>query len=218
MVGGGVVEIVTLDSVEWAGPPDRDEAGSPNVGGAVALAAAINQLSEIGMEAVAAHEAELTKHTLERLAELPGIKIFGDPDPKRASERLGVIPFNLEGMDHFLVAAVLGHEFGIGVRNGCFCAHPLILHLLGLAEEEANKVRSDMLAGNKSAMPGLVRASFGLYNTTEEVDALVEALKLITEGEYQGNYIQDRATGEFHPEGWNPNFGDYFSLKTIKVG
>ncbi|MDH5507446.1 MAG: aminotransferase class V-fold PLP-dependent enzyme, partial [Anaerolineae bacterium] len=117
MVGGGVVEIVTLDSVEWAEPPDRDEAGSPNTAGAVALAAAIRQLQAVGMQAVAAHEAALTTHALQKLAEVPGIQLYGDSEPNNTSQRLGVVPFNLEGIDHFKVAAVLGHEFGIGVRN-----------------------------------------------------------------------------------------------------
>ncbi|KAA3647026.1 MAG: aminotransferase class V-fold PLP-dependent enzyme [Chloroflexi bacterium] len=213
MVGGGVVEIVTLDEVHWAEPPDRDEAGSPNVGGAVALAAAIRELKNIGMDAVAAHEAELTEHALTRMAENPNIKVYADAKPERAASRLGVIPFQIEGMDHFLVAAILGHEFGIGVRNGCFCAHPLILHLLGLSEEEANQVRDDMLEHNKAAMPGLIRASFGLYNTTEEVDILVDALEKIANGEYDGEYKQDVPTGEYTPKGWAPDFDKYFSLR-----
>ncbi|HEX9616275.1 MAG TPA: aminotransferase class V-fold PLP-dependent enzyme, partial [Anaerolineales bacterium] len=122
--GGGTVDIVTLESVVWAGPPDREEAGSPNTVGAVALATALRQLEKIGMDTVAEHEAELTAYALERLPRVPGLRIFGDPDPRRARERLGVIPFKLEGISHFLAAAILGFEFGIGVRSGCFCAHP----------------------------------------------------------------------------------------------
>jgi selenocysteine lyase/cysteine desulfurase len=175
MPGGGTVEIVTLDSVTWAEPPDRDEAGSPNTVGAVALAAAIRQLTAVGMEEVARHEAELTAYALERLPAVPGIQLFGDRDPARAAERLGVIPLMLEHVPHFLVSAVLGHEFGIGVRSGCFCAHPYILHLLHLTPAEAHQVRERMLGGDRSEMPGLVRASFGLYNSTADVDALVEA-------------------------------------------
>src|SRR5574341_1400750 len=117
MTGGGTVEIVTLDDVVWAGPPDRDEAGSPNTVGAVALATAILQLEAIGMETVAQHEATLTEYALKRLPEVPGIIILGDSDPARAAHRLGVIPFGLQGVSHFKVAAVLGYEFGIGVRR-----------------------------------------------------------------------------------------------------
>ena len=210
--GGGPVEIVTADSVEWSAPPDRDEAGSPNVVGAVALAAAIKQLQAIGMAAVAEHEAELTAHTLTRLNALDGVEVLGDPDPARASERLGVIPFNLRGTPHFLTAAILGYEFGIGVRNGCFCAHPYILHLLGLNDQETDQVRTEMLAHDRSHMPGLVRASFGLYNTVEEVDIFVQALAAIQRGEYHGHYHQERASGDYVPEGWAPQFEKYFSL------
>lgn len=215
MTGGGTVEIVTLDDVVWAGPPDRDEAGSPNTVGAVALAAAIRQLESIGMDSVAQHEARLTEYALKRLPEVPGIYILGDSDPARAAGRLGVIPFGLEGISHFKVAAVLGYEFGIGVRSGCFCAHPYILHLLGLSAQEAAEVRNRMLAGDKSDMPGLTRASFGLYNSQEEVDALVEALKRIARGEYLGMYTQNMASGEYLPQGWEPDFAEYFSLGTI---
>jgi selenocysteine lyase/cysteine desulfurase len=213
--GGGTVEIVTLDEVVWADPPDREEAGSPNTVGAVALAAAITQLERLGMETVARHEAELTAYALERLAGVPGLKIFGDIDPDRAAGRLGVIPFEMEGLSHFLVAAILGYEFGIGVRSGCFCAHPYILHILGLQPEQTRAVRARMLAGDKSDMPGLVRISFGLYNTARDVDVLVEALGRIARGEYQGKYTQDQASGEYLPVGWAPDFERYFSLSGV---
>ncbi|RPI21820.1 MAG: aminotransferase class V-fold PLP-dependent enzyme, partial [Chloroflexota bacterium] len=142
--GGGEVEIVTLDEVFWSAPPERDEAGSPNTVGAVALGAAIAQMEEIGMEAVAQHEAELTAYTLRSLRGLPGINIYGDTDPERAAERLGVIPINLDGFSHFLVAAILGYEYGIGVRNGCFCAHPYLLHLLNVVDDRAAQVRTSI--------------------------------------------------------------------------
>lgn len=210
--GGGTVEIVTEDAVWWAEPPDRDEAGSPNVPGAVALAAAIKQLEAVGMAQVAAHEAELTAYALTELSKVPGLTIIGDRDPARAGARLGVIPFNLDSLPHFLVAAILGYEFGIGVRNGCFCAHPYILHLLGLRGSQVDRVRNEMLAHDRSHMPGLVRVSFGLYNTLAEVDALVDALQRIARGEYRGRYVQDRASGDFVPEGWAPDFARCFQL------
>ncbi len=212
MTGGGTVEIVTLDSVVWSGPPERDEAGSPNVVGAVALAAALRQLQSVGMDAVAQHEASLTRRTLDGLAKVPGLRIFGDTDPARAAERLGVIPFDLEHTDHFLAAAVLGYEYGIGVRSGCFCAHPYILHLLGLNPEQAAEVRRRMVAGDKSEMPGLIRISFGLYNTPEDVDYLLEALQHISHGDYHGRYVQDKASGEYAPLNWQPDFADYFKI------
>ena len=210
--GGGTVEIVTLDDVVWAEPPERDEAGSPNTVGAVALAAAVEELSSIGMEKIATHEANLTQYALRKLRQVPGIHIYGDTDPDRAADRLGVIPFALSDIPHFKVSAVLGYEFGIGVRSGCFCAHPYILHLLRLTPAEARHVRQQIISGDRSNMPGLVRASFGLYNSIEDVDILVDALTRIARGNYIGTYEQNKATGEYYPIGWEPDFESYYSL------
>ncbi len=212
MTGGGTVEIVTLDNVVWTTPPERDEAGSPNVVGAVALAAAIRQLEKVGMSEVARHEADLTSYVLEKLNALDEFEVYGDTDPSKAIDRLGVIPIQIKHVPHFLAAAVLGYEFGIGVRSGCFCAHPYILHLVGLSNEEAAEVRRRMIEGDKSEMPGLIRASFGLYNTRQEVDILVDALQRISAGEYNGKYTQDKASGEYSPMDWQPKFSDFFSL------
>lgn len=212
LTGGGTVEIVTLDNVVCTSTPERDEAGSPNVVGAIALAAAIRQLEALGMDKVLHHEAQLTEYALRKLPTVPGLHIFGDQDPMNASQRLGVIPLILGITPHFLVAAILGYEFGIGVRSGCFCAHPYILHLLGLDSTRSQEVTEAMLAGDKSNMPGMIRTSFGLYNTLDEIDYLVEALTKIVRGEYNGKYIQDRTTGEYQPVGYEPNFEEYFRL------
>ena len=211
--GGGQVDIVTLDSVEWSTPPEREEPGSPNVVGAVALAAAVRQLQAIGMDTVAQHEAELTAYALPRLQRIPGLHIYGDRDPSRTAERLGVIPVQLEGVPHFLLSAILSYEYGIGVRNGCFCAHPYLLHLLGVAEEEAARVRKSILAGDRREVPGLVRISFGLYNQESEIDVLVEALERIACGEIKGEYVQDAASGDFAPRGWSMDPSSYFSVE-----
>jgi len=213
LVGGGSVSIVTLEDVVWADAPERDEAGSPNVIGAVALAAAIKTLEEIGMDAVAAHEAELTAYALECLSGVDGLEIYGDTDPQNADHRLGAIPFNLKGKSHYLVAAILGHEFGIGVRNGLFCAHPYLLDLMDVPETEVVRVRKSILEGDRSDIPGLVRISFGLYNTIAEIDAVVDALKKVAQGEYKGDYVQDITTGEFAPQGWEPEFEKYFGIQ-----
>ncbi len=109
----------------------------------------------------------------------------------------------------------MGHEYGIGVRNGCFCAHPYILHLLGLNQEEANEVRDQIQAGDRSDMPGLVRVSFGLYNSTNEIDELIESLFHILRGDYAGNYLQDPTSGEYFPEGWDPEFDRFFSIPDL---
>jgi cysteine desulfurase / selenocysteine lyase len=210
--GGGQVDLVTEDHVVWSAPPEREEAGSPNVVGAVALAAAIQQLDAIGMAAVAAHEAALTAYALERLGAIDGLHLYGDADAERAAGRLGVIPFNLEGLPHFLVAAILGYEFGIGVRNGCFCAHPYILRLLQLSPREVGQIEGRLRARDRRENPGLVRASFGLYNTLEEVEVLATALEKILKGEFRGHYVQDPASGDFIPENWQPDFEDFFAL------
>ncbi len=212
--GGGQVDIVTLDSVVWSTPPERDEAGSPNTVGAVALAAAVRQLQAVGMEQVAAHEADLTAYALSRLKNVPGLHIFGDAEPSRAASRLGVIPLQMEGIPHFLLAAILSYEFGIGVRNGCFCAHPYILSLLNVSEAEAAHVRQKILDGDRRDVPGLVRVSFGLYNEMDEIDHLVEALQKAARGAYQGEYVQDAASGDFVPKGWQIDYEQYFSVNS----
>jgi selenocysteine lyase/cysteine desulfurase len=210
--GGGQVEFVGLDSIAWSGAPERDEAGSPNTVGAVALAAALKQLDMVGMDAVAQHEAELTAYALEQLKRIPDLHIYGDTDPAQAGQRLGVLPMRLEGMSHFLVSSILGHEFGIGVRSGCFCAHPYLMKLLGYPQDEALNVRTNILSGDRREMPGLVRASFGLYNAYADVDCFVEGLSQIARGAYQGVYHQEKASGEYHPQGWNVRFEDYFEV------
>jgi selenocysteine lyase/cysteine desulfurase len=210
--GGGTIEIVTTEHVEWAGAPDRDEAGSPNVVGAVALAAAIKALNQIGLEAIAAHEAELTAYALEQLQPIEQLEIYGETDVATVRQRLGVIPLNVSGLSHFLVAAILGTEYAVGVRNGCFCAHPYLLHLMQLTPEESDRVRRDILANNRHDMPGLVRISFGLYNTAAEVDVVVQALSDIAQGKYAGQYVQDVTSGEYHATNWQPNLAQYFQL------
>ncbi|MFC2031652.1 aminotransferase class V-fold PLP-dependent enzyme [Chloroflexota bacterium] len=213
VVGGGTVDIVTVDEVRWAGPPDRDEAGSPNVVGAVALAQSILSLQEIGMDSLARHEADLTAYALDRLRDISGIKIYGLTDPKRTDDRLGVIPFNLHGVDHYKLAAVLSYEGGIGVRNGCFCAHPYILRLLSVSGGEALRHQQDIVAGTRVGLPGLVRISFGCYNTRGEVDYLAEILTRIASGEVEGHYEQDPMSGAYHPRGYKVEYERYFSLQ-----
>jgi selenocysteine lyase/cysteine desulfurase len=209
--GGGTVDAVTLDEVLWADTPDREEAGSPNVVGAVALAAAANALMDIGMEVIAEHENHLVAHALERFARVPGLRIYGETDPARARDKVGVIPFNLGDIPHALVASILGYEGGIGVRHGCFCAHPYVVHLLALSPQATARWRAQMARGDKSNMPGLVRASFGCYNTIEDVDRLADMLERIAGGDYRGRYRQ-LPSGEFMPDGHDDNFTPFFAL------
>jgi cysteine desulfurase / selenocysteine lyase len=209
-VGGGTVRSVTTTDVTWAPTPDRDEAGSPNVVGAVALATALQWLSEVGMEVVAAHEAALTAHALRRLSQIPGLRLYGARDPREAHTRLGVIPFALDGFGHTEVAAILSAEWGIAVRSGSFCAQPYLRHTLRLSEDEGDCGQGF----NAHATPrGLVRVSFGIYNTLDEVDMLTDALHAITRGEHQGTYVRDEHSGDVWPEGWKPPTEEYFSLR-----
>src|SRR5258708_23519326 len=164
------------------------------------------------MERIAYHEAELTANALERLTHIDGLRICGVGEPQHASERLGVMALKPEPHPHALVAAVLATEFGIGVRNGCFCAHPYLMYLLGLTQDELRQVRISMEAGDRSAIPGMVRVSFGIYNTIDDVNMLAEALGKITRGEYQGKYTRERASGEYSALGWSPDLSPHFTL------
>ncbi len=213
LVGGGTVNAVTVDEVHWNQPPDRDEAGSPNVVGAVALAQAILSLQQIGMEVLARHEAELTAYALRRLQEIDAVELYGLTDPERASERLGVVPFTVQGVDHYKVAAVLSFEGGIGVRNGYFCAHPYLLSLLGISSEEAIRHQQEIRKGTRVGLPGLVRISFGCYNTIEEVDHTVAMLARVATGHIDGEYEQDPVSGAYWPRGHQPDYERYFVLE-----
>lgn len=210
LVGGGAVATVTAEDVVWAEGSARDEAGTPNVIGAVSLAAAINVLESIGLDAIAAHEAELTAYALQRLAEVPGLRIYGDSDPAHAAERLGVIPFALEGFDHRLVAAILSHEYGIAVRAGSFCAQPYVRRLIG--HEAGAAVGCGQDAPAQTPLPtGLIRASFGLYNTLADVDILVAGLSAVAQGEIRGEYVAD-GHGGFQPTNsgeWEKALGNW---------
>ncbi len=210
--GGGTVEIVTLEDVRWAGLPDREEAGSPNVVGAVAMAVAAQALMDAGMEGIEKHETALTSYALDRLRSLPEITIYGETDPYRAQDKVGVIAFNLDSRHHALVTAILGYEGGIGTRSGCFCAQPYVARLLRLTEKAQARWRREVEAGDRSGKPGMVRISFGAYNSFEDIDAVVEMLRRITRNEYQGKYYSVRESGEYAPTGYLDSIKDYFSL------
>jgi selenocysteine lyase/cysteine desulfurase len=159
----------------------------------------MRRLGEVGMEAIAAHEKELTAYTLQQLQALPQITVYGSADPRRLDDRLGVISFNVQGMHHGKVAAILGFEGGIAVRHGCFCAHPYVVHLLGLDEAEQEAFRGEIEEGDRRQMPGLVRVSFGCYNNREDVDHLLHLLRRICNGAYEGEYVVDPASGTYLP-------------------
>jgi cysteine desulfurase/selenocysteine lyase len=210
-LGGGIVDLVTLENVIWTEVPEREEAGSPNVVGVVALYAAVEKLTELGMANVARHEQALTGYALGRLGEVSGLRVLG---PQTTDARVGVLSFVLAGVPHTLVAAILSFEWGIGVRAGCFCAHPGMAHLLGVSPEDMASVEQQIMHHEKFGVPGATRASLGLYNSADDVDLLVEALNVISAGRSSRNYALDRATNEYTPEGWRPNFDTFFSIKS----
>ncbi len=211
-VGGGTVDIVTLDYTYWTDVPEKEEAGTPNVVGVIALAKALLVMEELGMDQVAAHEEQLTRYALQRLREIPEVTIYGSDDPTETSHRLGVISFNVNGLPNNLVAAVLNYEGGIGVRNGCFCAHPYIKCLLNIDEQASRRLEQQILQHDRSQLPGAVRVSFGIYNDESEIDVLIELLKRIAKRNWKGDYVVDRRTGEYHPRGFSIDFARYFTF------
>jgi selenocysteine lyase/cysteine desulfurase len=199
LAGGGAVDLVDLDEVVWTDPPEREEAGSPNVLGAVALGTAIAELQRIGWDAITAHEHELATRLRAGLAATEGVRLLGPP---LDVPTLALAAFTVAGAPHALVAARLSAEFGIGVRHGCFCAHPYLIRLLGLPPDEVARYREHVLSGDRTSIPGAVRASAGISVTTEEVDRFLDAVAVIAQGgPTPVVYRQDPTTGDYWPEG-----------------
>jgi selenocysteine lyase/cysteine desulfurase len=196
--GGGAVRLVTVDDVVWAELPDRQEAGSPNVLGAVALGAACSALSSYGMAQVAQHEEELTAFARSRFARVPGFEhytLWGSSAP-----RVGLFTFNLDGYMHDQLAAILSAEHGIGVRHGCFCAHPLMIELLHIERAESDRLMNATRRGEHPRLPGAARISFGLGTTREDVELVAGALEQIATEGTQWSYRQDPLTDEWEPD------------------
>ena len=141
-----------MDVIRWNEIPWKFEAGTPNIADVIAFGKALEYLERLGMEAVRAHEQELTAYALKRLSEIDGLTLYG---PLDVSQRGGAVSFNLNGLHPHDVGTVLDAE-GIAIRAGHHCAKPL-MRRLGVA--------------------ATARASFYMYNTKEEVDRLVEAIR-----------------------------------------
>lgn len=151
LTGGSMIESATITSATFAKPPKKFEAGVPNMAQAVGLGAAIDYLQELGMDAITKHEKELTSYALDGLGEIKGLTIIG---PREMKSRGGVISFTVEGIHPHDLGQVLDDQ-GIAVRTGHHCAWPLM---------QAMKVQAT------------TRASFYLYNTIDEVNALVSGI------------------------------------------
>jgi len=203
VMGGGAIRIVTWDDTVWADLPDREEAGSPNVIGAVALGVAIETLVELGFDEMLRHEDELGDRLLKALSGIPGVTVLGGPDSRRGTERLGLASFVIDGVHHGLAAAALSHEWGVAVRNGCFCANPYVFHLLNMTKEAVEQVEGEVAADHRQALPGAVRASLAPYNNQAEVDRFADAVRHVARGELKAAYEQ-ADDGTFAPAGGWP--------------
>lgn len=176
--GGGTVQFVTDTKVVWADGEDRHNGGTPNIAGVIALGSALQWLSGIGLDWIREHELELLERVEGKLREIPGVTFLGNIPLQR---KLGVLPFNIDGMHHDTVSRVLNNQYGIATRNGCFCAHPYLTRLLHCTDAEA--VRLKVLAGEDVLLPGAVRATIGVFNNADDLDKLVEAVRAIAAGE-----------------------------------
>jgi selenocysteine lyase/cysteine desulfurase len=167
LAGGGAVRQVRLDATDWAASPARHEGGTPNVIGAVALAAACRFVDSLPAGAVEAHEGFLVDRLVTGLASVDGVRTLrlwpGGPD-RTGPDRIGVVTFTVDGWPAQHVAQYLSAEHGIGVRDGRFCAHPLLARLT---------------RGSAVTDGAAVRASLGLGSRAADVDRLVAALSAL---------------------------------------
>ena len=145
-----MIATVTFEKTTYADLPHKFEAGTPNICGGIAFGAALDYMNSVGFENIAAYEQELLQYATEELLKLEGLKIYGT-----SKEKTSVISFNIEGIHPYDIGTIID-KLGIAVRTGHHCAQP-IMDFFGI--------------------PGTVRASFSFYNTKEEIDALVAAVK-----------------------------------------
>lgn len=174
ITGGGTVDAVLDNFHIYSKVPEKNEAGSPNFFGAIALVTAMQELQKIGFKYIEESEKELMKTTLDGLKSIKGITNYADCND--ISDRLGIIVFNVDNLYNEVVAKYLANLRGISVRQGGFCAHPYIKRLLNLSDEEAKA----HLTNHNLKMPGMVRASFGIYNSIKEVEVFLNTIELIT--------------------------------------
>lgn len=172
--GGGAVDFVHVDDVAWTHLPDRQEAGSPNVVGAVTLATACRELIALGMAQQEWREEYLVFRLEKGLQAIDGLRFYRMwPD---GHLKVPVLTFNLEHVPYAVLATALSAEYGIGVRHGCFCAHPLMIHLLGIPDNHARELAASRHSETPQYLPGAVRASLGLGTTEQDVDLLIMAV------------------------------------------
>jgi selenocysteine lyase/cysteine desulfurase len=178
-VGGGMVEYVSIEDFAIKEQVTaREEAGTPNIPGSIAMGLIAEALMAIGMDTIAEAEHALTRALLARLEAIPEVEVYGSTDLE-AVPRAGVVSFNVRGMPHGLVAAYLNDFHNIAVRNGCFCAQPYVKALLQIDAATEKSFHEDILCGDRRHLPGMVRASLGPYSTADDVEALGGALEAL---------------------------------------
>lgn len=191
--GGGTIKVVTDDTVIWDEPPFKNEAGTPNIIGALTLSEAVNSINSLNMSNIQKYESQLLKYTMNKISKMPDIIVYSQY--KNPEENQCIISFNIKDLPHYTTAKILSNEGGIGIRSGCFCAHPYVLKLLKTTPEE---VKYYVENPDKVKKPGMVRISYGLYNGKAEIDALIALLNQIVNNKkyYLKKYEKNRADTE----------------------
>jgi len=177
-LGGGSVDTVSYYDYQLQSVyPDREESGTPNIAGAIALASVLKELDDFGFEQVKAHDDAVMCELIAGLRNINGLNVYADANLPRT----GAVAFNVSGIDHGLLAAILNDYYAIAVRNECFCAHPYVSSLIKqeLWELDLSGVPEDKQEAYINCKRGMVRASVSLYNTTGDVARLCGALQEI---------------------------------------
>ena len=169
--GGGTVERVLDDEIIWLSTPEKNEAGSPNFFGAVALMQALKEMNKIGFELIESNEKKLLKILIEGMKNFERVILYGDNE--NIEDRLGIMVFNIDRLCYEMVGEYLASIRGIAVRQGGFCAHPYTRRLLGIKNDEIEEYIK------KNGMPGMVRVSLGAYNSEKEVNIFLETIEYI---------------------------------------
>jgi len=203
-VGGGMVERVFPDRyIIKQNFPDREEPGTPNILGAITLGSAIEVLDQVGMNTIFKKDLKITNYALEKMKQINEILIYGDLNTNK-SIRAGTIAFNILGLNHGIVAAILNDYFNIAVRNECFCAHPYVEKMLETSHK--NSIKESKMKKNKKwknePWMGMVRISFGIYNNYDDINYFIESLKEIISNQnyYKPFYTIDQFGNYKHKE------------------
>ena len=187
LYGGGAVDLVSQQFVDWLEPPEKLEAGTPNMMGVVALLAAMKTLNAVGRHDVQEYEHGLIAYAISGLQTIPGVTLYAMQNDDE--ERVSLISFTVEGFQHNQLTAILAQEAGIAVRGGLFCAHPYVEKLIGFTEEHLAYYQQN----KEIPVPGLVRISFGLFNYFREIDIFLAVLRKISR--HQKRYLAKYGSG-----------------------